>query len=64
MTAKDRAHRLEIHKLHTISQLAMARLRNRWLTNDLLKVKAIPRNRLTVRLACSPYFHILCKRHS
>lgn len=39
MTAKDRAHRLEIHKLHVICQLAMARLRNRWLTNELLKVR-------------------------
>lgn len=38
MTSKDRAIRLEAHKLHVISLLASARIRNRWASNSLLKV--------------------------
>lgn len=39
MTSKDRAIRLEAHKLHVIALLASARIRNRWAGNSLLKVR-------------------------
>lgn len=39
MTSKDRAIRLEAHKLHVIALLASARIRNRWASNSLLKVR-------------------------
>lgn len=38
MTSKDRALRIEIHKLHVLALLASAKIRNRWATNTLLKV--------------------------
>lgn len=38
MTSKDRAIRLEAHKLHVISLLASSRIRNRWASNALLRV--------------------------
>jgi xeroderma pigmentosum group C-complementing protein len=38
MTSKDRAIRLEGHKLHVVSLLASARIRNRWASNSILKV--------------------------
>ncbi|WVQ96321.1 hypothetical protein IAU59_003425 [Kwoniella sp. CBS 9459] len=41
MTSKDRAIRLEIHKMHVISLLASARIRNRWLCNGLLKARLL-----------------------
>lgn len=41
--------RLEVHKMHTISLLAMARLRNRWLTNELLKVRQQIGRKLTTQ---------------
>jgi len=39
MTSKDRAIRLEGHKLHVVSLLASARIRNRWASDSLLKVR-------------------------
>ncbi|OCF37288.1 hypothetical protein I316_01197 [Kwoniella heveanensis BCC8398] len=41
MTAKDRAIRLEIHKMHVIALLASAGIRNRWLCNGLLKARLL-----------------------
>jgi len=41
MTSKDRAIRLEGHKLHVVSLLASARIRNRWASDSLLKVRRI-----------------------
>ncbi|WVF68799.1 hypothetical protein IAT40_003571 [Kwoniella sp. CBS 6097] len=41
MTSKDRAIRLEIHKMHVIALLASARIRNRWLCNGLLKARLL-----------------------
>jgi hypothetical protein len=38
MTSKDRAIRLEAHKLHVVSLLASSRIRNRWASNALLRV--------------------------
>lgn len=38
MTSKDRAIRIEAHKIHVIGLLANARIRNRWCSNSLLKV--------------------------
>jgi xeroderma pigmentosum group C-complementing protein len=38
MTAKDRAARLEIHKLHVVTLLASARIRNHWASDELLQV--------------------------
>ena len=38
MTSKDRAIRLEIHKMHVVALLAATRIRNRWLCNLLLRV--------------------------
>lgn len=38
MTSKDRAIRLEAHKLHAIALLASTGIRNRWCSNLLLKV--------------------------
>lgn len=38
MTAKDRSARLEIHKMHVITLLASARIRNHWASNELLQV--------------------------
>lgn len=37
MTARDRAFRLEAHKLHIICLLANASIRNKWCCDDLLK---------------------------
>lgn len=42
MTSKDRAVRLEGHKMHVVSLLASARLRNRWASDSLLKVRQRP----------------------
>ncbi|WVQ65333.1 uncharacterized protein L199_003509 [Kwoniella botswanensis] len=41
MTSKDRAIRLEIHKMHVIALLASARVRNRWCSNTLLKARLL-----------------------
>lgn len=41
MTAKDRAVRLEIHKLHVISLLASARIRNAWISDELLQCRLL-----------------------
>ncbi|WVW84955.1 hypothetical protein I302_106991 [Kwoniella bestiolae CBS 10118] len=41
MTSKDRAIRLEIHKMHVISLLASAQIRNRWCNNTLLKARLL-----------------------
>lgn len=38
MTAKDRAVRLEIHKMHVIALLASARVRNTWASDEVLQV--------------------------
>ena len=38
MTSKDRAVRIEAHKLHILALLANVRIRNRWCSNELLKV--------------------------
>ncbi|WWC71011.1 uncharacterized protein I206_104964 [Kwoniella pini CBS 10737] len=41
ITSKDRAIRLEIHKMHVISLLASAGIRNRWCSNTLLKARLL-----------------------
>ncbi|WWC88411.1 uncharacterized protein L201_003322 [Kwoniella dendrophila CBS 6074] len=41
MTSKDRAIRLEIHKMHVIALLASTRIRNRWCCNTLLKARLL-----------------------
>nr|XP_018262096.1 uncharacterized protein I303_05111 [Kwoniella dejecticola CBS 10117]OBR84254.1 hypothetical protein I303_05111 [Kwoniella dejecticola CBS 10117] len=41
MTSKDRAMRLEIHKMHAISLLASTAIRNRWCCNTLLKARLL-----------------------
>lgn len=38
LTARDRALRLEVHKVHVIALLASASVRNKWCNNSLLKV--------------------------
>jgi hypothetical protein len=38
LTARDRAIRLEVHKMHVVSLLANAGVRNKWCSDDLLKV--------------------------
>lgn len=41
LTARDRALRLEAHKLHILTLLSNATVRNRWLTDDLLKSRLL-----------------------
>ncbi|EIW67502.1 hypothetical protein TREMEDRAFT_33288, partial [Tremella mesenterica DSM 1558] len=41
ITSKDRAIRMEIHKLHVVCLLASARIRNRWCSNSLLKARLL-----------------------
>ncbi|KAK8858825.1 hypothetical protein IAR55_003055 [Kwoniella newhampshirensis] len=41
MTSKDRALRLEAHKMHVIALLASAAIRNRWCNNSLLKARLL-----------------------
>ncbi|CAD6566755.1 MAG: hypothetical protein TREMPRED_002955 [Tremellales sp. Tagirdzhanova-0007] len=41
MTSKDRAIRLEAHKLHVVALLASVRVRNRWCTHVLLKARLL-----------------------
>ncbi|KAK4687165.1 xeroderma pigmentosum group C-complementing protein, partial [Tremellales sp. Uapishka_1] len=41
MTSKDRALRLEAHKMHAIALLASARIRNRWCCHPLLKARLL-----------------------
>ncbi|WVR06564.1 hypothetical protein IAU60_003595 [Kwoniella sp. DSM 27419] len=41
MTSKDRAIRLEIHKMHVIALLASASVRNRWCCNALLQARLL-----------------------
>ena len=38
MTSKDRAIRIEAHKMHVCAMLASLRIRNRWSSDELLKV--------------------------
>lgn len=38
LTARDRALRLEVHKVHVVALLAGASVRNKWCNNSLLKV--------------------------
>lgn len=38
LTARDRALRLEVHKVHVVALLASASIRNKWCNNSLLKV--------------------------
>jgi xeroderma pigmentosum group C-complementing protein len=47
MTSKDRILRIGIHKLHVISLLANANIRNSWANNMLLKVSQSPVGRST-----------------
>ncbi|BEI91040.1 uncharacterized protein CcaverHIS019_0311100 [Cutaneotrichosporon cavernicola] len=41
ITARDRAVRLEIHKLHVIALLASARIRNNWVSDELLQCRLL-----------------------
>ena len=41
MTSKDRAIRVEAHKLHVLALLASARIRNRWCCNALLQARLL-----------------------
>ncbi|KLT44519.1 Rad4-domain-containing protein, partial [Cutaneotrichosporon oleaginosum] len=41
MTAKDRAIRLEIHKMHVIALLASTRIRNKWASDELLQCRLL-----------------------
>ncbi|WVN89892.1 uncharacterized protein L203_105122 [Cryptococcus depauperatus CBS 7841] len=41
ITARDRALRLEVHKVHVIALLASASIRNRWCNNSLLKARLL-----------------------
>ncbi|GHJ87232.1 hypothetical protein NliqN6_3634 [Naganishia liquefaciens] len=41
LTARDRAIRLEVHKLHVVSLLANGGLRNKWCSDDLLKARLL-----------------------
>lgn len=41
LTARDRAIRLEAHKLHVVALLSNASVRNKWLTDDLLKSRLL-----------------------
>lgn len=69
MTSKDRAIRLEAHKLHVIALLASARIRNRWCTHGLLRVSVrLPNisllSAISYRPASSPSYLTLSKRLS
>lgn len=55
MTSKDRAIRLEGHKLHVVSLLASARIRNRWASDSLLKVWPTP-GQADIRLDSYPSY--------
>ncbi|KAJ9100627.1 hypothetical protein QFC21_003671 [Naganishia friedmannii] len=41
LTARDRAIRLEVHKMHVVALLANAALRNKWCCDDLLKARLL-----------------------
>lgn len=41
MTSKDRAIRLEAHKVHVIALLASIRIRNKWCSNTLLRARLL-----------------------
>ncbi|KAJ9122302.1 hypothetical protein QFC22_001723 [Naganishia vaughanmartiniae] len=41
VTARDRAIRLEVHKMHVVALLANAALRNKWCSDDLLKARLL-----------------------
>jgi xeroderma pigmentosum group C-complementing protein len=57
MTSKDRAIRLEGHKLHVVSLLASARIRNRWASDGLLKVR-LTLEQADIRLDSYPFYPI------
>ncbi|GMK53781.1 hypothetical protein CspeluHIS016_0103670 [Cutaneotrichosporon spelunceum] len=56
ITAKDRAVRLEIHKMHVIALLASARIRNNWVSDELLQCRLLSLCplRLAADVAVSP----------
>ncbi|OXG22454.1 xeroderma pigmentosum group C-complementing protein [Cryptococcus neoformans Tu259-1] len=41
LTARDRALRLEVHKVHVVALLASASVRNKWCNNSLLKARLL-----------------------
>ncbi|KAL0255850.1 hypothetical protein I308_100659 [Cryptococcus tetragattii IND107] len=41
LTARDRALRLEVHKVHVVALLASASIRNKWCNNSLLKARLL-----------------------
>lgn len=58
MTSKDRALRLDVHKLHLVALIANARLRNTWANDTLLKV-GLEISKLTLSAVYCHYSHIL-----
>ena len=67
MTSKDRALRLDAHKIHLVALIANAKLRNAWANDMLLKV-SVPsarsqRQAYMASVVCSPCSRIRSSLH-